>query len=43
MDAAETAAQIMASELKWDGARLATELDEYRRDVVSTLAFKIKA
>jgi hypothetical protein len=33
----------MASELKWDGARLATELDEYRRDVASTLAFKNNA
>ena len=43
LDAAETAAQLMASELKWDGARLATELDEYRRDVASTLAFKNNA
>ena len=43
LDAAETAAQLMASELKWDGARLAAELDEYRRDVASTLAFKNNA
>ena len=40
MDAAATAAEIMAAELHWDNRRMAAELDEYRRDVVSTLAFK---
>jgi glycerol-3-phosphate dehydrogenase len=40
LDAAETAAQLMGSELKWDATRMAAELDEYRRDVATTVAFK---
>jgi glycerol-3-phosphate dehydrogenase len=40
MDAAPAVARIMAAELNWDDARMARELDDYRRDVASTLAFK---
>jgi glycerol-3-phosphate dehydrogenase len=40
MDAATAVAGIMAAELKWGRARMTAELDEYRRDVASTLAFK---
>ena len=40
LDAASPVAALMARELGWDAARMATEIDEYRRDVAATLAFK---
>jgi len=39
-DAAPRAAALMAGELGWPAARIAEELESYRRDVAATLAFK---
>jgi glycerol-3-phosphate dehydrogenase len=43
LDAAPAAAALMAAELGWDAARTAAEIEEYRRDVAATLAFKYNA
>ena len=42
LDAAGPAAELMAAELNWSPARIAEEVDSYRRDVAATLAFRTR-